>query len=236
MRRTTINKWWLTSNKAILGFDEGSEGAGAGAEGTQGGAEGGTGSGAEGAEGAEGANSQTDDAAGLKSALQKERTERRAMEKELKAFRAAQTAKDDAEKTEVQRLTDQQTQASQRLQKLADGYRNNAVEAAILRAATEAKFRDPSDALRAEVLSAIGVEQDQDDPTAITIDSATVKDAVKALAKSKPHYLQAPAGAQGTGAPSGSKFGGGSNSGGKPDQNAALLKAYPALRGRISSN
>ena len=35
---------------------------------------------------------------------------------------------------------------------------------AILKAASNAKFRDPSDALRPEVLAAISVEQDEDDP------------------------------------------------------------------------
>lgn len=239
MRRTTINKWWLKANEAILGFEGEGEGAGAegaGATGAQGSTEGAPGSGAGDPAGAEGANSQTDDAAGLKSALQKERTERRAMEKELKAFRTAQQAAEDAKKDDVQRLTDQQNRDNEKLQKLATGFKNTAIEQAVLKAAATAKFRDPSDALRAEVLSAIGVEQDTDDPTSITIDSDSVTAAIKALAKSKPHYLQGPNGTQGSGTPSGSKFGGTPPSGKEAAERAALLNKYPALRTRFANN
>lgn len=234
MRRTTINKWWLSRNEAILGFEgegAGDGGASASGDGAQGTAEGGQGSGTSSSEGAEGANSQSEDTAGLKSALQKERDSRKAMEKELAAFRKAQQAAEDAKKDDVQRLTDQQTRSTERLEKLAQGFKTSAVEQAILRAATEAKFRDPSDALRPEVLAAIGVEQDEDDPSQVTIDASTVKDAIKSLAKSKPHYLVT----AGSGAPSGSKFGGTTQQG-KTDRAAELAAKYPALRTRMINN
>lgn len=225
MRRTTINKWWLTNNAAVLGF----EGEGEGAEGANGAAGGAAGSGAEGEGKPEGANSQPDETAGLKSALQKEREGRKQMEKELAAFRKQQQEAEDAKKDDVQRLTDQQARAAERLAKLAVGYKNSAVEQAILQAAGEAKFRDPSDALRPEILSAIGVEQDEDDPSKVTIDATTVKDAIKALAKSKPHYLVVP----GNGGPSGSKFGGNTQQG-KTDRASELAAKYPALRTRMT--
>lgn len=239
MRRNTMNRWWLKLDSPILGFEgEGDPGTGAGGasgDGGQGTAEGGQGSGSgEGGSSGEG-DGGDDPAAGLKSALQKERADRKALEKQLKVFMDQQKAKEDAEKTEVQRLTDSSAAQVAKLEKLASGFRNNAVEAAVLKAAADAKFRDPSDALRAEVLSAIGVEQDEDDPSNVTVDLDTVKDAVKALGKSKPHYLTtANLGGGGT---SGSKFGGGGGQrGNQGDARAAMMAKYPALRGRFGNN
>lgn len=172
-----------------------------------------------------------DDIAGLKSALEKERTERKAHEKKVAAFEKAQQAKDDAEKTEVQRLTDQGSRTTDKLQKLAAGFRNNAVEAAIIKAATDAKFTDPTDALRAEVLTQIGVEQDEDDPTQVTVDAASVAKAVKDLAKSKPHYLGQTGGQ--VKPPSGAKFGGNSNPQQPLSREQELMQLYPALARRV---
>jgi len=223
------NKWWMNRIAPIRGFeDEGEAGAGEG-DGTSG--EGaGEGQGTAGT--GEGGNSPTDDAAGLKSALQKERADRKALDKELKALRAAKQTADDAEKTEIQRLTDSSTATTAKLEKLAAGFRANALETAVLRAAGALKFRDATDALRTEVFSAIGLEQDEDDPTKVTIDEASVTAAVKALAKNKPHYLGTP---DRTSAPkSGSQFGGSSNGqGSEASAKATLAAKYPALRGRI---
>lgn len=169
-----------------------------------------------------------EEVAGLKSALQKERATAKENAKRLAAFEKAQQEKEDAEKSEIQRLTDQSTRASEKLQKLAAGYRSSKVEAAIIKAAGDAKFTDPTDALRPEVLAAIGVEQDEDDPTRVTVDEDSVKAAIKELAKAKPHYL---AQQQKTTAPSGSKFGGNNNTQ-APSQEQQLRQLYPALGGR----
>lgn len=247
MRRVmnhTKQAWWLSLSASIIGFDEGGTGGagdggagdgGEGAAGAAGSTDGGSGEGAQGGEGAEGANSKDDDTAGLKSALAKERADRKKLEKDLAAFRKAEQTKADAEKSDIQRLTDENSRTTAKAQKLAEGFKNNALETAILQAAATAKFRDPSDALRPEVLSAIGVEQDEDDPTKITIDSAEVTTAIKKLAKDKPHYITVTtANNSGGSAPkSGSTFGGANNGGTIPPAQAALLTKYPALRGRI---
>ncbi|MGX9924113.1 hypothetical protein ACWIG4_30165 [Streptomyces sp. NPDC002248] len=173
---------------------------------------------------------EEDPAAGLKSALQKERSERRALQKELAKFQKEQKAREDSEKSEVERLSDLSGQQSQRLQKLSDAFRESAIERAVLSAARTAKFTDPTDALRREVLSAIQVEQDEDDPTQVEIDEASVTQAVQALAKSKPHYLTS--GEQQTPPPgsrrSASKFGGTGNQKKGTDRDR-LGGLYPAL-------
>lgn len=172
-----------------------------------------------------------EDTTGLKSALEKERADRKALEKRVKAYEKAQQEKDDAEKTEVQRLADQNSTASQKVAKLAAGFRKTAVEAAIVKAAGKANFTDPTDALRQEVIEAIGVEQDEDDPTQVTIDEASVTEAIKQLARAKPHYL----GQQKTPPPpSGSKFGGNNNNH-TPAMEQQLAARYPALARRMGS-
>jgi hypothetical protein len=232
-------KWWL-NNIQIIGFDGPGEGTGQQAP------EGGTGEGQGTGEGTgEGTGQQTPEGTGeqsgktyteaelggLKSALAKEREDRKALDKELATFRKAKQTAEDAEKSEVQRLTDQQQRNADKLQKLSDGYRKAAIDRAITEAAKNAKFRDPSDALRPEILSAISVEQDEDDPTQVTIDTASLNQAIKELAKNKPHYLV-------TGQPqgttrSGSTFGGSSNGGNNVDaERARLMSHYPALKGR----
>lgn len=244
--RVTRYNWWTTITQPIVGFDEPGEGEGAGAgasgegagEGANGAGEGaGEGEGSQGTGGAgEGAG---EDVSGLKSALENERTDRKAMEKELKALRAAEQKRADADKTEVQRATETATKEAQRVQKLAEGFKKNAVNQAILKAAGAAKFRDPSDALRPEVLAAIGVEQDEDDPTQVTIDEATVTAAIKSLAKNKPHYLATTGGQQQNGgqqqkSKSGSQFGGTGNQSNLTADEQTLAKRYPALAHRLS--
>jgi hypothetical protein len=232
MIKHTKQPWWLTLTGSIIGFDgeEGGEGgsgegAGDGGENTEEGA--GKGEGAAG-KGDEGKGSEPDNT-GLKSALQKERDERKKLEKELKTFRTEQQKRDDSEKTEVERLKGENDRVAQKATKLAQGFRQNAIETAVLKAAGALKFRDPSDALRSEILSAITVEQDDDDPTKVEIDQAIVDAAIKKLAKDKPHYIATDE--KKLPPKSGSTFGG---SGGTPKGDPAkeaLLKKYPALRG-----
>lgn len=238
--RTTINhtkqSWWLTLTGTIIGFDDpagtGAPGAGEGASGEGTGEEGTEGQGAAGT--GESGDGAADDTAGLKSALQKERADRKAMEKELKALRSDKQSKDDAEKSELQRAQDEAKRNSEKATKLAQGFKDSALRSAVLAAAGKAKFTDPSDALRPEILSAIGVEQDDDDPTNVTVSVDDVTAAIKKLAKDKPHYL-APAEVKQQRPPkSGSSFGGSGNSGTGDAQKDALYAKYPALRGRIS--
>lgn len=231
--RITKHNWWVVLTEPIIGFEPG-EGEGTGAEGA-GDSEGANGAGEGAGEGEGAASTSTEgqgaveDTSGLKSALEKERTDRKAMEKELKALRKAEETRTDAEKSEIQRATDAETKQSAKVEKLAAGFRRSAVNTAVLEAARSAKFLDPSDALRAEVLDAIGVEQDEDDPSQVTVDKASVVKAVKALATSKKHYV----GAEVKTAPkSGSQFGG-SGTGNMTADEKALADKYPALRGRI---
>lgn len=237
--RVTRNNWWMQLTQPIIGFDEPGEGAGAGAsnEGAGEGA-GNAGEGAGEGQGSQGTSTEGagagEDVSGLKSALQKERDEKKALDKELKALRKDKEARENAEKTEVQRATEAEAKQSTKVQKLAAGFRQNVVNSAILKAAANAKFLDPSDALRPEVIEAIGVEQDEDDPSQVTIDEASVTRAVKALATSKKHYLatddtkqrqqQAPK--------SGSSFGGGAPQPNLTADEQALAKRYPALARR----
>lgn len=230
MRQNTI-QWWKLIEKPIRGFDDGGEGAGAG-QGTPEGEQG-SGQGQAGQQGeatSQAAKTYTaEEVAGMKSALEKERAERKTADKELKAFREAQQAREDAEKTEVQRLTDQNAGLGDKYTKLAAGYMQSSIRDAVMAAARAEKFLDPSDAMRPEVLSDLPVEQDADDPTKITLDDAELKRRVKALAKDKPHYL----GTTQSGATrSGSTFGGARNQGASPQaESARMATLYPALRG-----
>lgn len=239
--RVTRKTWWTELTAPIVGFDEG-EGEGSGASGE--GAGEGAGSAGEGAgegQGSQGTGTEGagagEDVSGLKSALEKERNDRKAMEKELKALQKKDQAAKDAELSEVDRLKKENEAEKARATKLAEGFRKNAVNQAVLKAAGAAKFRDPSDALRPEVLAAIGVEQDDDDPSSVTIDEKTVTDAIKALAKSKPHYLATDDGGQQRQQQkpkSGSQFGGGGTTSNLTADEQALIKRYPALASRIN--
>lgn len=242
--RVTRNMWWTELTKPIVGFDEG-EGAGAGASG-EGAGEGanGAGEGAGEGEGSQGTGTEGEgageDVSGLKSALEKERNDRKALDKELKALRKEKETREAAEKSEIERATDTATKESARVAKLAAGFRKSAVNAAVLKAASAAKFLDPSDALRPEVLDAIGVEQDEDDPSQVTIDEASVTKAVRALAASKKHYVTPAGGGQQQNGQqqrqqkSGSTFGGAGNQSNLTADEQTLAKRYPALAHRIS--
>lgn len=233
MTKHTRQSWWLNFTGSIIGFDEGGEGDGGqgGDGGTDGGAKGqpgeGQGAGGNGGEGQGG----DDPTAGLKSALEKERADRKTLDKELKALRKADEDRKAAEKSEVERLTDKSAKDETKITKLATKFRDSAIRTAILTAAGEAKFLDPSDAVTSDVISAITVEQDEDDPSEITVDEASVTAAVKALAKKKPHWLVKPTEGKTTKPKSGSSFGGSGTGNTKNDPHAELRQKYPALRG-----
>lgn len=245
MREQEELAWWQ-HGLLICGFDEGGDG-GAGGDGN-GGASGGAGTGAgAGGDGGDGADDDGDgdgdddlppdnDVSGLKSALQKEREQRKSAAKELrtltKQFRDAQKRLDeldDKDKSEVEKATKALAAAQEKTTKLASRLRTQAVDALIERHARDMKFIDVDDALSGVDRSKIEVEQDDDDPSDITVDAKTVKAAVKALADKKKHLIQSEG--DGSGGPSGSRFGGGSNKSGDKDAEKARLKElYPALR------
>jgi hypothetical protein len=77
-------------------------------------------------------------------------------------------------------------------------------------------------------------EQDEDDPSQVTVDEASVTAAVKELAKTKKHFIQSEDGGQQQRqrqAPkSGSSFGGSGNQNKQTAEQQALVAKYPALR------
>lgn len=137
------------------------------------------------------------DTSGLKSALEKERAERKKLEKEAKALRKFKEEQDAKGKSDAEKATDAATKASATAVKLAAKLQTNAVDTEIIKAAGRvqlpngAKFADVDDALRLIDRGAIEVEQDEDDPSDVEINSDSVEKALKALAKKKPHLLVA---------------------------------------------
>lgn len=161
---------------------------------------------------------------GLKSALKKERTERRRLDKELKAALKFKEEAESKDKTETDKAKDEATKASARADRLTTRLREQAVDTEIIKAGTKLKFRDLDDALKLINREDIEIDQDEDDPSDITVDVKSVEDALKALAKNKPHLLVA----EGSTERSGSKFAGGKKSQDELDEDA-LRGKYPAL-------
>jgi hypothetical protein len=176
------------------------------------------------------------DLTGLKSAIAKERAEKKqlakehkAAAKELAALRKLKQDADDADKTELEKAQKALATSNDRVTKLAAGYKKSAIDAAIAREAQSQKFIDPDDAVTGVIRSGITAEQDEDDPTSVEIDAKTVKAAVKALAEKKKHLINAD-GSGGDGGASGSRFGGGSNNQDKTKATEEVLRTrYPSL-------
>lgn len=138
--------------------------------------------------------SKEDPAAGLRSALRKERkghkAERRgriAAENENKQLKAQLDGKDGKESEAVATIQKELDSERTKNTSLASKIKDQAVRSAILAEATRQKFIDPEDAM--SIASAIEVDQDAEDPTDIDIDEDAVKVAVAALAKRKKHLV-----------------------------------------------
>lgn len=164
---------------------------------------------------------------GLKSALRKERIERKKLQREIarlkKPVPEPPKKKDDekpAEKDESPPKSDNGVS-----EKLAAKLLTNAVDTAIIRYAG-ADFVDVGDMLRLIDRSEIDVDQNEDDPSEIEVDAESVQDAIKALRKSKPYLVKVAKGDQAT---SGSKFGGKKKNKTELTEEQ-LRKKYPALR------
>lgn len=216
----TDPKWY----NLIFTGREGDDGGEGGASGDEGGQS--TDDGGEGAEeGGEGkGESEKDDNSGLKSALQKERQQRKDLERENRKLKAAQEEKELADKSEVERATAAEKKAAEKVAALAEQLLTTSLDNAITKAAQAAKFRDVDDALALINRKEITFEQDEDNPADIDIDAKSIERAVKALAAKKPHLILG----DGDETPSGGKFNGGRKDQSKTDE-AALKAKYPSL-------
>jgi hypothetical protein len=173
----------------------------------------------------EGGNKERD-VEGLKSALAKERKGRREAERELRKERRAKTQQQQNKDNEASELdlAKAETQAERsKSEKLATRLKDTAVDNLIMRFAGD-QFADLDDVLKLIDRSEIDVDQDDEDPSDVDVDEDSVKEAVKALAKSKPHLLKV----TGEGEATGSQFGGRKKGGEKFDEEY-LKNTYPAL-------
>jgi len=170
------------------------------------------------------------DLTGLKSAIKAERELKKAAEKKAKAAdkRAAALQKEkdekDAEKlSDIEKANKKATDAEAKAVKLAEGYVKVNVNAAIEKAAKD--FIDLDDVLSRVDRSLIIFEQDEDDPSEVTVDKKSVETAVKKLATEKPHWIKS-----GTedGEPSGNQFGNRKKQKASVEEDE-LKKIYPSL-------
>ena len=170
---------------------------------------------------------------GRTKALKAERKLRSEAEKEAKRLareneELRRKDLDELERTKAERddalSVRQEDQA--KLAKLTEGFRRSAIIKAITDEATKQNFIDVADALAGVDEDSLGVEQDDDDPTQVTIDLKAVASAVKKLATSKPHYIN-----KGTddGDPTGSQFGGSRRKNKDEDTETTLRNRYPNL-------
>jgi len=220
----TRSSWLDFLPQSIIGAedDENGQGAQGGDEGNDSGEQNGSPQG--GAEGSQGKGKDEDDDphAGLKTALAQERAERRKAEKALEKINKDKEAKELAEKGELEQATTKLQRAEERATKLASGFLRSNLDAAIRSAAAE--FVDPTDAIDGVDRSALSYEQDEDDPSNVTIDQKSVEAAVKKLATKKPHFLKS---TTDDGDATGSSFGGGK--GRKGDSKQVYAERYPSL-------
>lgn len=129
-----------------------------------------------------------EDTAGLRSALQKERNDRKKADRELKALRKFKEEEEAKNKSDTDKAKDAAEKATRKAEKLAEGYKTNSINLAVIKAANgKLAFADIDDALRLIDRESLEVEQDEDDPSDVTIDGDSVTKALKALLKKKPH-------------------------------------------------
>jgi len=145
-------------------------------------------------DGNEGEPKPKDPTVGLRTALEKERKLRREeRKKRIAAEREAKKVNDkkvsDEEANELQKAQEKLVSAEDKTSRLAARLLKKEVHDAIQAEARNQKFIDPTDALVDSVISEIDVDQDEEDPTDIDIDEASVKAAVKKLADKKKHLV-----------------------------------------------
>jgi hypothetical protein len=136
-----------------------------------------------------------DDLEELKAALKKEREEHRKERKlRRKAERDARKKqtqdKDEADDKDLEAAKERVRQSEEKTKKLGTRLLNRERDAAILEAAREAGFIDPTDALTDKIRAAVEYDQDDEDPSDIEIDEDSAAEAVEKLAKQKKHLLK----------------------------------------------
>lgn len=176
------------------------------------------------------AKAATEERERLSGALKKERTARRNLQKELKELKKQQPGKPsgkpgeedaDAISAATAAATAQEQAKSERL---AGKLLTNAVNLSITKIAGELKFVDVEDAIAQVNRKDIEVDQDDDEPDQVEVDEASVKEALKALAKKKPYLITK---TDKAGTKTGDKFGGKGNKASKSEED--LMRKYPAL-------
>ena len=133
--------------------------------------------------------SKKSDTAALRKALREERAARKALEKDKAARDKAAARQKKGEENELTTLKHDHEEATTKLGRLAAGFLTAELNTAIREEARSQKFRDPSDALALISREDLDFEQDEDDPSKVEIDADSVKDALKALARKKPHLI-----------------------------------------------
>lgn len=164
------------------------------------------------------------DSSALLKALQAERKRAKDAERRAKAAEKAEEERKLAEKSELERAQTELQQRQDANQKLAAALLQRDLKDAIVKAASALNFIDTDDALAGVDRTALSYEQDEDDPTDITIDYKSVERAVKALATKKPHFLK---GGTSDGDPTGSGFGGAKQT--QQDAEKNYREKYPSL-------
>ncbi|MCA1800480.1 MAG: hypothetical protein LC687_05015 [Actinobacteria bacterium] len=220
--------YWLTQDLVIRGAEDessGSDESGEGAGSDDGGDDGNQGSDGS-SEGEESSSdSSGDNLEGLKAALRRERQINRENTKKLTKLERESTRRSQTEQSELERTKEELSASSTRAKTLAEGFLKVKLDRAIEKAAAKARFRDTDDALAMVDRSAIVVDQDEENPADIELDTKSVEDAVKKLASSKRHLISS-----GTedDAATGGQFGG-KNKQKKLTTEEEYQKKYPSL-------
>lgn len=165
------------------------------------------------------------DVDGLKSALAKERRERRKLEKAAAAREKADADEKSKEADAVAHAQKKEQEARDKVSKLASGLLQRELDSAIRKEAEKQGFIDPADAIDGVDRNSLTYEQDDEDPTDIDIDAKSIEKVVKGLAARKPHFIK-------TGTDDGQRTGGGFGGGAqgdRKDKDAALKAKYSAL-------
>lgn len=179
-----------------------------------------------------------EDTSQLKKALRKERQDRKNAQRELRKIQREGKNKENSD--ELAEARESLATATERIGKLGPKYRDLEVNSKIRELAREMDFIDITDVLDGIKREDIEVDQDEDDPSEVEVDEDSVKDALEALAKRKPHWLKSSAtddeedgedDAEG-GKPkvkSGSKMRGRKKTNGTKKDEASLRATYPSL-------
>lgn len=167
---------------------------------------------------------------GLKAALEAERANNKANlanAKELKRLQRVLADAELAKKDDAERLQIELDEARSRGTRLAEGLLKRDLNDAIKTAAKTLGFIDINDAIDGVDRASLVYEQDEDDPTAITIDEKSIARAVKDLSTRKPHFVRT-----GTddGEPTGGQFGGKPKQRNQESEEDRLRRLYPQLR------